>query len=251
VLATPLAPELAPHALALVGRDEVARDAMLALHAIAPRCTGLLVDALLDPDRDEIVRRRLPAVLAAGEPQLAAWGLWHALGDPSFDVRYRAGGVLARLAGDGHLTVTADDVFDAVKRELLADPEGWKARRAVEDLAYSIDAPGDDPPRIGDGLEHVFTVLGLVLPAEPLRIALHAVQTDDPALRGTALEYLESILPPDIRAQLWPLLEGETPAAAAVESVAAAVKRTRDEILAELERTYPRVIARLRHRDAP
>ena len=40
-------------------------------------------------------------------------------------------------------------------------------------------------------------------------LALHAVQTDDPELRGTALEYLESILPPDVRAQLWPFLEGE------------------------------------------
>src|SRR6185436_9753518 len=55
----------------------------------------------------------------------------------------------------------------------------------------------------------IFTVLGLALPPEPLRIALHAVQTDDPELRGTALEYLESILPPDVRAQLWPLLEGD------------------------------------------
>jgi hypothetical protein len=53
-------------------------------------------------------------------------------------------------------------------------------------------------------------VLGLALPAEPLRIALHAVQTDDPELRGTALEYLESILPPEVRAQLWPFLEGES-----------------------------------------
>ena len=61
------------------------------------------------------------------------------------------------------------------------------------------------------GLAHVFRMLGLVLPAEPLRVALHAVQTDDASLRGVALEYLEGILPPDVRAQLWPLLDESTP----------------------------------------
>src|SRR5207244_2134497 len=43
-LASTIAPELAPHLIPLVGRDDVARDAITALHAIAPRCTGVLVD---------------------------------------------------------------------------------------------------------------------------------------------------------------------------------------------------------------
>jgi hypothetical protein len=234
-LAGPLGPELAAHAIDLVGRDDVARDALIALGDISARCTGLLVDALLDRSRDPAVRRRLPAVLATAEPALAAFGLWRALDDPSFDVRYRAGAVLARLAADGHLDhITEAQVFEAVKRELLVDPDGWSARRLADDLVYAADRD-DAAPFTGTGLEHVFTVLGLTLPAEPLRIALHAVHTDDPSLRGTALEYLESILPADLRAQLWPLLEG----VGAVEP--APHRRSLDE----LERTYPRVVARL------
>jgi AAA family ATP:ADP antiporter len=245
VLAAGLTLELAAVAIDLVGRDEVAREALAALKLAAPRCTGLLVDALVDPDRDVVVRRRLPAVLLAGEPSLAAWGLWRALSDPSFDVRYRSGAVLARLAEAGHLRhVSTDDVFEAVRRELVGDRDAF-TRRQLSDDSASDDGPA--PALHGSAsLEHVFTVLGLALPAEPLRIALRAVEHDDPELRGTALEYLESILPTDMRVQLWPLLEGiNEPAASeatveprATEPVPARPQRSHDEIVAALKHSY-------------
>jgi len=275
-LAGELTPELAPYAVDLLGRDDVARAAITALGAVAPRCTGMLVDALLDRHRDVAVRRRLPAVLLSGEPALASWGLWRALGDPSFDVRYRSGAALARLAADGHLHgVSTEDVFDAVRRELVADRDAFARHQVLDELAAAIDdrAAADALVHRHAGLEHVFTVLGLALPAEPLRIALHAVQTDDPELRGTALEYLESILPPDVRAQLWPLLEGDLAAPppavrttaerpAALPPAAALIAtapppalprapRSHDEILDALRRSYPKVLARLRQLARP
>jgi hypothetical protein len=274
VLAIKLTPELAPSAIGLIGRDDVAREALAALIAIAPRCTGLLVDALLDQDRPVTVRRRLPAVLLSGKPSLAAWGLWRALLDPSFDVRYRSGAVLARLAAAGHLEhIAPDEVFGLVKRELLTDRHALAKQCVLDEVAAAAEARGDDEvQRAGTGLEHIFTVLGLALPAEPLRIALHAVQTDDPELRGTALEYLESILPPDVRAQLWPFLEGqagEVPAAApgagdslpAIEALPPAVQvvsltpprpaRSPDEMVAALRLSYPSIVEKLRGRPKP
>jgi hypothetical protein len=152
------------------------------------------------------VRRRLPAIVATGQPDQAIWGLWRAIRDPSFEVRYRSSIALAALAGDGPLAgVRPEEVFACVLEELKADREEWKARKLAVDAV--IDS-GD--PELDVALAHVFRVLGLVLPAEPLRIALRAAKTDDPELRGMALEYLESILPPDVRAQLWPLLDATT-----------------------------------------
>jgi hypothetical protein len=81
--------------------------------------------------------------------------------------------------------------------------------------------------RSSKSLEHVFTILSLALPKEPLKIAFRGLHTDNRDLKGTALEYLESILPERIRKSLWPFLEddrrtsGDTP-------------QTRGEILAEL-----------------
>lgn len=63
--------------------------------------------------------------------------------------------------------------------------------------------PGDVLHR---GLAHVFTVLGLVLEREPLAIAYRALRGEDPALRGTAFEYLEVVLPERLRNVIVPLL---------------------------------------------
>ncbi|MDA2923489.1 hypothetical protein MYX65_02325 [Acidobacteria bacterium AH-259-L09] len=81
--------------------------------------------------------------------------------------------------------------------------------------------------RSSRSLEHVFTILSLALPKEPLKIAFRGLHTDKRDLKGTALEYLESILPEAIRKSLWPFLEDDRKAKR---------ERTqsREEILAEL-----------------
>jgi ATP:ADP antiporter, AAA family len=66
--------------------------------------------------------------------------------------------------------------------------------------------------RVSRSLEHLFTLLSLVLPQGTLRLAFHALHTDDPHLRGTALEYLETVLPEPVWRKLWPLIQpGEMP----------------------------------------
>jgi hypothetical protein len=218
-LAAGLPAEVAALVIGLVARDDVGREALDALRGIAPRCTGTLVDALLDQTRELIIRCRLPEVLFAGEPTLAAWGLWRGLVDSSFEIRYRCGEVLARLATDGRLAPVAASATSRQERD-------------------------DARVHSGSALAHIFTVLGLVLPSEPLRIALHAVLTDDPTLRETALEYLESILPTDVRAQLWPVLEAgrdQVPGVPAEGSPAPArTPRPQGELLAALNLAYPR-----------
>ncbi|HMG20741.1 MAG TPA: hypothetical protein VK607_05470, partial [Kofleriaceae bacterium] len=245
-LGKPLVPELAPHAIALLAWDDVAEAATAALTAIAPRCTGVLVDALLDRDNQFAVRRRLPGILAAGDPAPAIRGLWRGLEDSRFEVRYRCGAALAHLATAGHARdITAADVYAAVKREISIDLRVWQSHRL-------LDATADDvlhrvlARRSSTGLEHVFTLLGLVLHAEPLRIALQAIHTDDPSLRGTALEYLESVLPAEIRVRLWPFLE--------VEATVRPSVRSRAQIVAALELSHPSIRADLHaiaQREAP
>ena len=56
----------------------------------------------------------------------------------------------------------------------------------------------------------MFSLLSLVLPREPLKIAFRGVRSADQHLKGTALEYLESVLPADIRHDLWPFLTQES-----------------------------------------
>jgi hypothetical protein len=67
------------------------------------------------------------------------------------------------------------------------------------------DQTTDDPQ-----LAHIFRLLGLVLPSEPVRMAYQGLRSDDRTLRGTSLEYLERILPDRVRDALWPVLEQQT-----------------------------------------
>lgn len=92
--------------------------------------------------------------------------------------------------------------------------------------------------RADRSLEHVFTLLALILPEEPLRLAYHGLHTADRHLRGTALEYLERVLPPKVREQLWPYLEPEgdpRPATGDADGALARLLESRQSIILALE----------------
>jgi hypothetical protein len=93
--------------------------------------------------------------------------------------------------------------------------------------------------RSNKSLEHVFTLLSLVMEPEPLRVALRGLHTGDPILRGTALEYLESVLPVAVREKLWPFLETGP-------LRAAATARSPKEVLDQLMRSHDSIAIHLK-----
>jgi ATP:ADP antiporter, AAA family len=229
------APALTPHVIALLAWDAVAEDAQGALRRAGAGITGQLVDALLDGEQDFAVRRRIPRVLAAFPSSRAAEGLLLGLNDKRFEVRYRCGRALAAtMERDPELPVPVDRVFAAVSRELESGRHLWEGYRLLDGLEES-EMIGE---RANRGLEHVFTLLQLVLPKEPLKICLRALHTDDEMMRGTALEYLESVLPPRIRHELFPLIEDRRPARRE--------HRSPEEVLAELLNSHQSIELRLR-----
>jgi len=180
---------LVPHLIPLLARNDHFHDVLRVLRRLAPRVTGQLVDALLDPTRSTTLRRRLPRVLKACPTPRAVEGLLLGLSDPRFDVRAQCGQALAALTEHNpSLEVSRAVVFEAAGRELRAGAADWGEEGASR------------------GLEHVFALLSLVLEREPLKIALWAVRGDEAALRGTALEYLENVVPETVRDALWPRL---------------------------------------------
>jgi len=207
-------PELVGHLIPLLARNDVFLDVLRLLRRAAPSATGQLLDALLDPRQDVTVRRRIPRVLRRTESQRAADGLLLGLGDATFGVRRQCALTLARLTErTPAIALPRAEVFAASLRELQRAPAGWEEqvdRAGAEDP--SADLPAQSPE--ARGLAHVFTLLSLAVDREPLQIAYWAVLGPDRALRGTALEYLENVLPEDVRRALWPHL-GATARAAA------------------------------------
>ncbi len=204
-----LEPALSPLAIPLLANDLVVRDAVRSLRKVAPKATGMLLDALLDFDVDARVRRRIPRVLKVCRTQRAASGLLLALHDPVFEVRVEVALALAEVVREApDLVVDREAVFGIALEELQTGRRGWPRSIRPGDVEY--EGPASGPPRTSDdlarGLAHIFTLLSLVLEREPLTMAYRALRSDDGALRGTALEYLEVVLPTGLREAITPLL---------------------------------------------
>jgi hypothetical protein len=206
---------LVPEVMLLLAWDDVARDAIEVLRRAGPAAIEPLVAGLLDPREEFAVRRRIPLILATYKDPRAVEGLLHGLGDRRFEVRYRCGRGLNHVTDlDPSLQVAPAAVYDAILWEVEAGAGVWEGRRLLDQLDDEPWSPVVDDAireRASKSLEHVFTLLALVLPRQPLRIAFRALHVRDEFLRGTALEYLEGALPPEIRKPLWPHLEDRRP----------------------------------------
>jgi len=204
---------LAPLVIDLLAWDEAAPAARQALEGMGARITGMLVDALLDTERDFVVRRRVPRVLASSPWMRSVEGLFTALEDQRFEVRFYSARALYLLLKDHpELSVAPERVWAAVNRELSLQRSVWDSHRLLDrrdskEKEWFFDDQLLD--RADRNLEHLFTLLAILLPGDAVRIAFRALHTDDRQLKGTAFEYLESATPADTRGLLLPVLEAE------------------------------------------
>ncbi len=233
---------LVPHVISLLAWNPVVSDAIQALRKVAHKNVGTLVDALIDADEEFAVRRRLARVFSRCESQRAVDGLLLGLSDTRFEVRFQCGRSLAAIVSKhSSLNVDRERALAAVLSEVVVSRPVWEGRRLFDQLdegderSFVEDFVKD---RASQSLAHVFTLLSLVLPREPLQIAFRGLHTDDENLRGTALEYLESVLPASVRERLWPFLEDSR--------AAALTARDRDEVMADLLRSNASIMINLR-----
>jgi ATP:ADP antiporter, AAA family len=210
----PPGPDQIETTIELLAWDAVAPSAIQSLAGVAGSQLDLLLKHLLDPEEDFAIRRRLVNVLATFRTVPVFEGLFQALGDRRFEVRYRAGRALSRMAPEiPGLEVDRDRVLGVVQREIAVGRGVWESRQLI-DVTDDEASPMEAEllrDRASRSLEHLFILLSLILPRDTLRLAFHGLYTEDAYLRGTALEYLETVLPEPIWVKLWPLLEvGET-----------------------------------------
>jgi ATP:ADP antiporter, AAA family len=235
-----LPPTLVPHVIPLLAWDPVAEDAVKALRKVAEERVGELIDALLDPNQPFAVRRRLARVFSICVSQRAVDGLMLGLEDLRFEVRFQCGRSLASIVEKNpRVRIDRERVFDVVRKEVAVGRPVWQSHRLLDSVDDEQRSFVDEflKDRAGQSLAHVFSLLSLVLPTAPLQIAYRGLHTDDPKLRGTALEYLEGVLPQDLSQRMWPFLGRE--------QQAPRDERPRDEILADLLRSNESIMLNL------
>jgi hypothetical protein len=222
----------------LLGSDELARDALRALRSAAPRIVGALADTMLDLETSVVVRRRIPRALERCSSSRSIQALVEGLFDPELDVRSQCALALLRaIELDPKAALPRERILDAIEAELWREEPLVAASRSADELDEQPGQGAEDlRERMHQGIEQVMTLLALVLEREPVRLAYHALYSDDAAIRGTALEYLDNVLPDRIRPGVLALVQGIAPAGPARE------RRSRATLLDELERARAHLI---------
>ena len=189
-------------------------------------------------DRPQVSRFSIAVTAAANETfareilaelptQRSASGLVLLLADDAFELRYRAAAAVLRIVQrNPHVVLDRAEVLAAALREATRCNRRWQRRAWVARVhARSDPMETADARYVSQGLGYVLTLLLAILDREPLRHAIRAL-SGDAAQRGTGLEYLDNVLPTELKTALWPLLEDR----------ALAVKATSSEpgVLAEL-----------------
>jgi hypothetical protein len=231
----PLESAMVPFAINLLAWDSVTPDVIRSLRQQGDFITGQLIDHLLNQEQEFSIRRRIPRVLSAAATQRSADGLLQGLSDQRFEVRFQCSRNLAYICNrNPEIELDPEKVFEAASREVKVDRRVWESQRLLDQFedtgGMTLFEDQVLQQRASRSLEHVFTILALTLPKEPLRIAYRGLHTEDRNLRGTALEYLETVLPDGIRESLWPFLEDQRKKEA--------VSKPREQILDELMKSH-------------
>jgi hypothetical protein len=199
---------LAAFVIPLIARADVGAQAMNVLGSFGVRVVGQLADSLLDADGvSPTVRRRLVRVIANARGPWAAAALASALEDPDVDVRRQVVRGLEEISEAG------------VSAPIGRTPALAAAARELE---------GGEGPPAPDRVDHVLRLLGLVFDREAFRLARAALGHADSKLHGTALEYLDNVLPASIKMSLFAVL----PSRPGLRS-----QRVEHELIDELRRT--------------
>lgn len=198
---------LAAFAVPHLASEQLAKATLTALRAMGPDVVGLLADVMLSTAQPLAVRRRVPHVLRALRGARVVSALTRALSADALEVRYRAALALREVTRE--------------ERELVPDA------KEVFTLALAEIERG---PLSQESSDHVFALLGLCITRGSLELVRQGLKTDDRKLRGTALEYLESLLPEAVRGPLVQAL-AQSPAARLGE------RRSETQLLDELKRS--------------
>jgi hypothetical protein len=174
--------ESLPFVIPMLAVPEFRDEVHCGIAVIASANVGQLADHLLDNRTDMAVRLELPELLAAARNQRAIDALLLALRDADERIRTESARALDLMRLTGGIEMAPERIYAAVQDALTEKAD----------------------------LQHVFTLLSVVLPREPLRLASESLNTDDPQRRGLALEYLETALPPEVAAPLLDAIEDGT-----------------------------------------
>jgi AAA family ATP:ADP antiporter len=189
----------------------VSDDATEALAQYEDRVVGTLRDHLADQDTPVAIRREIPGVLLRIGSAAAEGALTEGLLDGDTVLRFRVLTALNKLRAAGSARPLDIKLVETV---LAAEVVGHlRSYQILATLDY-----GEDPSEpVAQGLresmtqvvERIFRLVKLLSPVYDLESAYVGLQSSKRDIHDNALEFLENILKPQLRALLLPLLDSD------------------------------------------
>ncbi len=192
--------------------------------ALAPfgdRIVGTLRDAITDMEMPAEVRREIPKVLEEIDTPAAQAVLVESVLDRDVVLRYHTISALNRL-GQAHPDRPTDRKL--IETVLAAEIMGHYRSYQVMGTLSSELADAANP--IEHGLresmeketERIFRLLKILYPQYDLHSAYVGLQSTAPVVHDNAVEFMDSVLPPEVRALIIPLFDREITVEARVAS---------------------------------
>ena len=188
--------------------------ATAALAQFGDRIVGTLRDYLTDNQMPTEVRREIPKVLQAIGTPAAQVVLTESVLDRDVVLRYHTIAALNKL-GQAHPERSADRKL--IEMVLGAEIMGhYRSYQVLATLGTSLE---DDADPIAHGLnesmekeaERIFRLLKILYPEYDMHSAYVGLQSADPVVHDNAVEFLDSVLPPEVRALIVPLFDRQVP----------------------------------------
>jgi len=192
-----------------------------ALAEFGDRIVGTLRDYLTDEDLATDVRREIPRVLQEIGSTAAQAVLTESVLDRDVILRYHTITALNKLGQQHPERPTDRKLIESV---LAAEIMGhYRSYQVLGTLGASLD---DDANPIAHGLsesiekeaERIFRLLKILYPQYDMHSAHVGLQSNDPVVHDNAVEFLDSVLPPEVRAVVIPLFDRQVAVDVRIES---------------------------------
>jgi AAA family ATP:ADP antiporter len=195
-----------------------------ALAAFGDRIVGTLRDYLTDADMRPEIRREIPRVLEEIGSRAAQAVLIESVLDRDVVLRYHTIASLNRL-GQAHPDRSTDRKL--IESVMAAEIMGhYRSYQVLGTLSGALAASLNDPANpIEHGLresmekesERIFRLLKILYPQYDMHSAYVSLQSDDPVVHDNAVEFMDSVLPPEVRALIIPLFDRDVTVPARIE----------------------------------
>lgn len=190
-----------------------------ALSSFGDRVVGTLRDYLTDESMRAEVRREIPKVLEEIGSRTAQTVLIESVLDRDVVLRYHTIAALNRL-GQAHPDRTTDRKL--IESVLAAEIMGHY--RSYQVLGTLGGALKDAASPIEHGLresmeketERIFRLLKILYPQYDMHSAYVSLQSSDPVVHDNAVEFMDSVLPPEVRQLVIPLFDRDVSVSARI-----------------------------------